>query len=126
MTKKFPEGVEIYLPDDYKHLKVKRLAKPQPTSEIGRVVMNFHFYNPLDKNKKHKGTFTDPVTLLVEYTSKDEERAAAKDANPELRYDSGSGWTTFTDVTLIPHGKDFGGVGIVDLPDWDPAVGWFP
>jgi hypothetical protein len=125
MTKKFPEGVEIHLPDKYKHLTVRRFPKGKlPNGVSGRIVMNFDFYNPTSK-KKHKKKFTKAVAMLVRYKKKDEIRANGFE-NLILKYKAGHGWKDFKPFKIISHGKNFGGVGIVEFTDWDPAVGWFP
>ncbi len=126
MSKKtFPEGVEITLPEKYKHLTVKRLPKGKPIpGKVGRVVMNFEFQDPKIK-KKHKKKFTKPLKLLVRYTAADEKRAGGAE-NLKLRNDRGGGWKNFNNVKMTHHGKNKGGFGKVDFTNWDPGVGWFP
>ena len=125
MTKKFPEGVEITFPAPYKHLTVIRSDKPEPKpGKVGRVVMNFHFYNPKTK-KKHKKKFTKPVKMRVYYNANDEGRAG-EGKNLKLRYDRGTGWNTFRNVKMKHYGKGKGGYGEVKFTDWDPVVGWLP
>ncbi|MHA2429231.1 MAG: hypothetical protein ACXADB_14510 [Candidatus Hermodarchaeia archaeon] len=135
-TKRFPEGVEIYLPNKYKDLKVKRkVPKGGPVpNKVGRVVMNFYFHDP-QTNDKYVGDLTvkdddgniiDTARLLVKYTVEDDDRAANANRNLELRYDPGTGWVPIPNVIAkIPHGNGFGGVWIVEIHR-DPAVGWFP
>jgi len=118
--------VYITLPQNYDHLSARTKPFIQiPQGEPGRIVTDFEFYDP-ETNKKIKVNFKPPYELRVKFKKKDEDRAENAKKPLELWYDSGSGWTKFTGVDMISEGKKKGGIGVVDITDWDPMVGWFP